>query len=46
LIDLDDLFVARILVRDLNFREARLLGGVVVVITFNSDGRERRGVPR
>jgi len=46
LIDLDDLLVARILVRDLNFREARLLRGVVVIIGLDGDGRERRRVPR
>ena len=45
MIDLDDLLVARIFVRDLNFREARLLGGVVVIIALDGDGRERRGVP-
>jgi len=45
LIDLDDLLVARILVRNLYFREALFLGGVVVVVALDGDGRERRGVP-
>ena len=46
MIDLDDLLVARIFVRDLYFREARLLRGVLVIIRLDGDGRERRGVPR
>jgi len=44
LVDLDDLLVARILVRDRNLREARLLGGVVVIIRLDGDGRERRRI--
>jgi len=45
LIDLDDFFIGRIFVRDLNLREAFLLRCVVVVIRLDGDGRERRGVP-
>jgi len=44
LIDLDDLLVARIFVRDRDFREAFFLGGIFIIITFNSDGRERRRI--
>jgi hypothetical protein len=45
LIDLDDLLVARILVRDLNLRESFFLGGVVVIIRLDGDGREGCRVP-
>jgi len=45
LVDLDDLLVARILVRYRYFREAFLLGRVVVVIRLDGDGRERRRIP-
>jgi len=46
LIDLDDLLVARIFVRDLNLRESFFLRGVLIIIALDGDGRERGRVPR